>query len=153
MAIYVPDSTRRRRLVLIAAACLLVGLVVGFVLGRATAAGVDDSVAAVRDHAEDAVTALQRLPIEYEQALASEGGEDTATITGALERAHAELDQAYAEIDLFGPAVRQSTDAAFATLVEDVSKAVSQKDFEKAIDDAIAHVRAVFGLSSSGASG
>lgn len=146
MAIYVPDSTRRRRLVIIAAACLVVGLVVGLVLGRATASGVDDSVANVRDHAGDAITALQRLPIEYEQALAAEGGEDTATITGALERARNELDQAYEEIDLFGPAVRQVTDERFDALDEDVSNEVTQDEFERAIDDAVAAIQSTFAL-------
>lgn len=153
MAIYVPDSTRRRRLLIIAGACLVVGLVVGAALGRATASGVDDSVARVRDHAEDAITALQRLPIEYEQALADEGGEDTATITGALQRARAELDQAYDEIEVFGPAARQVTGEHFDTLTDDVSRQVPNDAFETAIEDAVTTIRAAFGLSGEGDAG
>lgn len=149
MAIYIPDSTRRRRLVVIAGACLVVGLVVGGVLGRATSSGVDDSVKEVRARAEDAAIALERLPIEYEQALAASGGESTATITEALDRARATLDEAYTSIDVFGPGSRTATKTALDAVVGAVADKVPLAEFEAAIADAVAAVRATFGLPGS----
>ena len=151
MAIYVADSTRRRRLVGIAVACLLVGLVAGGAVGRLTSPGVDDAVTAVRDHAHDAITTLERLPIEYEQSLAQEGGEDTGKITAALDRASRELDAAYAEIEVFGPTTRAATDAALDGLAQDVSDGASQDEFERAIGSAIVDIEATFGLAPDGA--
>jgi hypothetical protein len=148
LAIYVSDSTRRARVLGLAAACLVVGLVAGLVLGRATADGVDDAVASVREHAQDAVTALQRLPIEYEQALAGEGGEDADTITGALDRARADLDRAYTVTDELVPQAHEEIDLWFDTLAENVRNEVSQQEFELAISAAIARIQATFGLPS-----
>jgi flavin-binding protein dodecin len=147
LAIYVPDSTRRRRVIVIAGACLIVGLVVGGALGRATSSGVADSVSRVRAQAQDAVTAFERLPIEYEQALAGTGGESTATITEALGRARATLDAAYSEIDVFGPASRSATDAAVDAIARAVADKVPLAEFEAVIADAVAAVRATFGLA------
>lgn len=131
-----------------AAACLIVGLVAGGVFGRSTAHGVDDAVASVREHAQDAVTALQRLPIEYEQALAGEGGEDAGTIAGALDRAKAELDGVYDVTDEFVPNAHVDIDLWFETLAENARDQVSQEEFELGISEAIARIQATFGLSS-----
>ncbi len=116
MAIYVPPSTRRRRLVALVAAGLAVGLAIGFALGRGTSSGVDDALGDVRGQAEDAATALVRLPIEYEQALEGEGGESVRTIEEAIDRARARLDEAWADADWFGPAARRPVDAALDDL-------------------------------------
>jgi hypothetical protein len=147
LAIYVPDSTRRRRVIAIAGACLILGLAVGGVLGRATSSGVDDSVKQVHARAEDAATALERLPIEYEQAVAGSGGESTATITDALRRARATLDAAYGAIDIFGPASRAATDAALDAVTRAAADQVPLAEFEAVIAEAAAAVRATFGLA------
>lgn len=148
MAIYVPDSTRRRRLVAVAGACLVVGLLVGGTVGRATSPGADDAVEEVRERGRETVTALQRLPIEYEQAVAGEGGEDAATMTSALDRARATLDEAFAVLDVFGPASRAAADAALDGVRQAVEDGVPPREFEAAIEAAISAVRATFGLSS-----
>src|SRR5512134_3173655 len=106
MALYIPAGARRRRLVLFVVLALVVGLGLGDVGGRATSPGLADDVA----------TALLRIPIEYEQAVAGEGGESTETITGAIERARLQLDDAYAEAIWLADDVRDSTDPAFADL-------------------------------------
>ena len=145
MAIYVPDSTRRRRAALLAAGCLVAGLVLGGLLGRATAPGVDDAVSRAKDHAEAAVTALQRLPIEYEQALAADG-EDAGTITSAIEAARADFDAAYGEIDLLGPAAREDVDIFLDLLTESVADRVTLEEFQAALSNAVAEVQQLFGL-------
>lgn len=148
MAIYVPDSTRRRRLIVIAGACLVVGLLAGGALGRATSPGADDAVAEVRERGRETVTALQRLPIEYEQAVAGEGGEDAATMTSAVDRARATLDEAFAVLEVFGPASRAAADDALDALQESIDDGVPPSEFDAAIEAAIAVVRATFGLTS-----
>jgi len=147
MAIYVPPSTRRRRLVLLVGAGLVVGLVLGFVLGRATSSGVDDAVGGVRDKATSAATALQRLPIEYEQAAAGTGGESTRTITEAVDRARAELAAAWRDADWFGPAVRRPVDAALAGVARAATDRVSQEAFQAAVDKAVTSIEDAFGVS------
>jgi hypothetical protein len=145
VAIYVPPSTRRRRLVVMAAGTLVVGLAIGFGVGRATSSGVDDAVANVRSQAADAATALQRLPIEYEQAVADQGGESPQTITGAIENARAQLDAAFDDATWFGPAARQPTDEALDALVRAVRERASPAEFEADIDRAVAVIRSTFG--------
>lgn len=147
MAIYISESTRRRRLLAIAGICLIAGVVVGGVIGRATTSGVEDSVHEVRALAEDAATALERLPIEYEQALAGEGGESTDTITEALGRARVTLAAAYDEIDVFGPASRSATDAALDEVARAIDDKVAPTTFEGLITAAVTAVHATFGLS------
>src|SRR5881392_2161222 len=97
MALYVPAGARRKRLVLVGALALIAGLLVGFGVGRATSPGLEDEVTDVQNVAFDAVAALRRIPIEYEQAVVGEGGESTVTITEALDRAQTLLDDAYAQ--------------------------------------------------------
>ena len=146
MAIYVPPSTRRRRLVALVAAGLVVGLLVGFLLGRSTASGVDDEIADVREQAEDAATALQRIPIEYEQALEGAGGESTETITEALASARAQLDAAWADAEWFGPSARAEADAALDEIDEVVAEGGSAEAFETAVDEAVRAVEDAFGI-------
>lgn len=147
MAIYISEGTRRRRLLSIAVACLVAGLAVGGVIGRATSASVEDAVQEVRAFAEDGATALERLPIEYEQALAEEGGESTDTIADALGRARATLDAAYGAIDVFGPASRAATDEALDEVARAIDDRVVGSEFEALIDRAVTAVKATFGLT------
>jgi hypothetical protein len=151
MAIYVPPSTKRRRLVLLAAASLVVGLLVGFGLGRATSSGLDDALEAVRGDAQDAAVGLQRLPIEYEQAAAGEGGESTRTITEAIARARADLDDAWEGAEWAGPDARKPVDAAIDELDAEVASGASPADFETAVEQAVDAIEAAFGITVEGA--
>jgi hypothetical protein len=151
MAIYVPPTTRRRRLVLLVGAGLVVGLLVGFGLGRATSSGVDDAVSGVRDRATEAGTTLERLPIEYEQAVADSGGESTRTITEAIDRARAQLDRAWRDASWFGPEVRKPVDAALDELDAAAAQRVPAARFGDAIDAAVTAVEGAFGITVTGA--
>jgi hypothetical protein len=146
MALYVPQSARRRRLVLTIAIGLVVGVLLGFLIGRATSENLDDAVASVESQAEDSATALERIPIEYEQAVAGEGGESTATIAGAVDRARGQLDQAYEAAIWFGADARSATDAAFDRLDQAVADQVPQAELEAEIDDAVQEIEVTFDL-------
>ena len=151
MALYVPAGARRRRLVLVAVVALAVGLAVGYVAGRASSPGLADDVAEVQDLAADAATALQRIPIEYEQAVVDEGGESTDTIRSALESAELQLDDAYAEAIWLTDGTRDITDPAFGALQRLVEDRVEASDFEDAVGVLVEQIERIFGITAEAA--
>jgi hypothetical protein len=151
LAIYVPPSTRRRRLVLLVLAGLVVGLGAGFGIGRATSSGVDDAVSSVKTEATDAAVALQRIPIEYQQALDDAVGESSGTLTGAIARARSELDQAWDDASWFGPGVRRPVDDAIDAVDEVARQRGNPEQFQAAVDAAVSAIEAAFGVSVAGA--
>jgi len=152
MALYVPAGARRRRLVLIALAGLVIGGVVGFVGGRASAPGLEDEVAEVQELAVDAATSLQRIPIEYEQAVTGEGGESTETIISALQSAERQLDDAYSEAIWLTDAARSITAPAFDVLTEHVRDGDEPDDFEALIGTLVRQIEVVFNVDVEGTS-
>jgi hypothetical protein len=78
MALYVPQARRRRRVLLIAAATLVVGLVLGAILGRVSAPTVDDRVADVHSRAKDIAASLGVVSTHIEDTTVGAGGTDTA---------------------------------------------------------------------------
>jgi hypothetical protein len=137
--------------VLLVAAGLLVGLLVGFGLGRATSSGLDDALSQVRGAATDAAVGLQRMPIEYGQAVEGEGGESTRTITEAIQRARADLDQAWDDAEWFGPDARKPVDAALDELDDEVAAKASADQFEAAVGRAVDAIETAFGVTVEGA--
>ena len=147
MAIYVPPGRRRRHLILLVAVGLVVGLVGGFAVGRATSSGVDDALSKVRGEASDTAIALERIPIEYSQAASGSGGESTRTITEAIARARSQLDQAWADAPWFGTAARKPVDAKLAALDRAVAAHATAEEFQADVDAAVQAVEAAFGVS------
>ncbi len=146
MALYVPAGARRKRLLLVGAVALVAGLLVGYVVGRATSPGLEDEVADVQDVALDAVAALRRIPIEYEQAVAGEGGESTETITEAIDRAQALLGDAYAEAVWLADDAHEATDPGFDELRQLVDDEASPAEFDAAIETLVAQVATTFAV-------
>ena len=152
MALYVPAGARRRRVILALVGGVVVGLIVGYLVGRATSPDLADEVAEVQDLAVDATTALQRIPIEYEQAVAGEGGESTDTITGALDRASAQLDDAYAAaIWLPDGGVRAGPTRRSTELAALVAAGADPSEFEAAVDALVAEIEATFAITADAA--
>jgi hypothetical protein len=146
MALYVPAGARRTRLILIGVLALIVGLLVGFGVGRATSPGLEDEVTDVQGLALDAVAALRRIPIEYEQAVAGEGGESTDTITGAIDRADELLDDAYAEAIWLPDDAHEATDPAFDELRQMVEDEATPAEFDAAIEALVDQVATTFAV-------
>ena len=146
MALYVPAGARRKRLVLVGALALIAGLLVGFGVGRATSPGLEDEVTDVQNVALDAVAALRRIPIEYEQAVAGEGGESTDTITEALDRAQTLLDDAYAQAAWLPDDAHEATDPAFEDLSQMVEDKVPPAEFDAAVEALVAQVATTFAV-------
>lgn len=146
MALYVPAGARTRRLVLVGVAALVVGLLLGYLVGRASSPGLPDEVAAVQDLAADAATALERLPIEYEQLLAGEGGESTDTLIDAIERARTQLDIAYTAAIWLPDDSSAATDVTFDGLVVAVEDSIPADAFASGIAEAVGQIESAFGI-------
>jgi hypothetical protein len=93
MALYVPQSRRRRRMALVATGTAVVGVVVGAGLGRLSAPTVDDRVASVRAEAKDTASSLQVISIHAEATTVGAGGTDRVLSQTARELAD-EFDRA-----------------------------------------------------------
>jgi hypothetical protein len=148
MALYVPAGARRRRVVLALLGGLVVGLLAGFLLGRVTSPDLADDVSRVQGMALDATTTLQRIPIEYAQALSGRGGESTATVTEAFDRAHAQLDDAYAAALWLPEDASATTDASFDHLTELVDAQVPPAELEQAIGDLVDQIETTFVITA-----
>ena len=85
MADYVPPSRRRNRLLLVGAACLVIGLVVGVLAGRASITTTSEKVAEVRSQGDELATRVQALTIEYDQAVAGSGDTVQGGVLDALD--------------------------------------------------------------------
>ncbi len=151
MALYIPAGARRRRVVLALVGGVLVGLVAGYLLGSATSPDLADEVAEVQGFALDATTALQRIPIEYEQAVAGQGGESTATITGAIDRARGQLDDAYAAAIWLPAEASSATDASFDELAAMVAADATSGELEAAIQGLVAQIETTYGITAEAA--
>jgi hypothetical protein len=76
LALYVPQSRRRRRTFSLAAAVGVLGLVSGGVLGRVTAPTVAERVSSVRADARDTASGLRVISLHGEAAAVGAGGAD-----------------------------------------------------------------------------
>jgi hypothetical protein len=91
MAIYVPRARRRRLLILIGVAGLLVGAVLGIAAGRSSAPTIEDRVKSVRSEARAITSQLRVVSIhEGEGAVSLSGGGDAGAEL-ALQRTETNL--------------------------------------------------------------
>jgi hypothetical protein len=66
MALYVPAARRRRRVVVFTVVALVLGLLLGAFVGRATAPTIDDRLASVRKSAQQTAAGLRVIAIHDE---------------------------------------------------------------------------------------
>jgi hypothetical protein len=137
-------SRRHRITAVVGAASLLVGGGIGYLIGHSGATSASDVVASARSKGEDAATALQRLPIEYEQAVTNASGESTTTITDAIDDAATLLAAAYAAAPWLGPALHKAPDAAIEVVRQDVRNAAPPDTFAQHIDAAVTAIGDAF---------
>ena len=140
-------SRQRRRTVGAAIAALLVGALLGVVIGRATAPGVDDAVSSSKARGRSIAAALGTLPFEYDQARAGAAGEDQARIESAAQIVIDMVPPALDKAPWLGPGAHQQVTDAVDAVKQAVRNKASVAALTSAVDDAVAIVRDVFNVA------
>lgn len=150
MARYIPISRRRRNAALVAGAALLVGIVLGWLVGKQSAPSVSSAVHDAQQQAADIAVQLQRLPIEYQQAIDG-GGEDSiqAGVVAPLDDIQASATNAFDDAPWIASATRANAQDAIAQVRQDALDKVSADEFETAVNDAADAIRSAFGLEDT----
>ena len=150
MARYIPISRRRRNAALVAGAALLVGIVLGWLVGKQSAPSISSAVHDAQQQAADIAVQLQRLPIEYQQAIDG-GGEDSiqAGVVAPLDDIQASATNAFDDAPWIASATRANAQDAIAQVRQDALDKVSADEFETAVNDAADAIRSAFGLEAT----
>ena len=135
MAIYVPESRRRRNTIIIAVVAVVAGLVLGFLAGRASAPSLDDRVHDVQEEARTATSQLRVVALHED---ASTGAEGTKL---ALQRARDDLQTALDD----APWVSAAQAKVLLKAVDDLDASSSGDD----IEDVAKQIDAAFGVTAS----
>ena len=78
MALYVPAARRRQRAIAVGVAGIVLGMFIGWLVGRGSAPSLEERVAVVQADAAAVVQRLQELPA---RAAATPGGDGDVTVT------------------------------------------------------------------------
>ena len=150
MARYIPIARRRRNAALVAVAALFVGIVLGWLVGKQSAPSVSSAVHDAQQSAADIAVQLERLPIEYQQAIDG-GGEDSiqAGVIAPLDDIQASATNAFDDAPWISPSVRASVQDAIAEVRQAALGKVSTDEFETTVNDAADAIRSAFGLEAS----
>ena len=153
MALYVSAARRRRRTVVVGATALVVGLLLGWLIGRATGSSANDDVKARQNDAEQLVARLDGLDLEYQQTVAG-GASGSDAVKGSLDAAAAiaaDTDALMARMPWVAHAERTAT----VQVVDGVRRAVEAGAPPEEVSAAVARadqaVRAAAGLDQPSA--
>lgn len=149
MAVYVSAARRRRRAVLAAVVALVVGIVAGVLIGRTTASGVNDAVAASRRRGTQLVAQLQTLPFEYQAMTEHKPGKSQATFDDAVDRIEELLRSDLAKMPWVGVRAKASATAAMEQLRSRAGQHATQGDFTNAVNSTVATLSDTFALPAS----
>lgn len=151
MALYVSAARRRRRTLVVGAIALVVGLLLGWLIGRTTGSTVDDEVKARQNDAEQLVARLDGLDLEYQQTAAG-GASSSDARKGSLDAASAiaaDTDALMARM----PWVARAERTATVQVVDGVRRAVEAgappDEVTAAVAQADQAVRAAAGLDDA----
>jgi len=150
LALYVSAARRRRRTLVVGAVALVVGLLLGWLIGRTTGSSAGDEVKARQDDAAQLLARLDGLDLEYQQTGAS-GASGSDARKGSLDAASAiaaDTDALLARM----PWVAQAERTATVQVVDGVRRAVeagaSPDQVSAAVAKADQAVRAAAGLDA-----
>lgn len=148
MAVYVEPGRRKGISWTIAVIALVVGLFIGGAIGRGTATSIDDEIAAGRSGGQDFVTALNVLPLEYQQA--ASGSSETALINDTVNRTVLRLPATLDGAPWLSPAARKEATAAARSVKVAAESKVTSKQFDQTVARATTTLQIVFGLPATG---
>jgi hypothetical protein len=145
VAIYVPRTRRRRNLILVGVAGLVLGLALGLVAGRSSAPTIEDRAKAVRTEARAIASQLRVVSLHEEKAAASLTGGGDAGADLALSRTETNLRRLFRR----APWVSSTTAADLVAATEALRVAApgqARTDaFGKQVDGLADRIEATFG--------
>jgi hypothetical protein len=150
VARYIPIARRRRNAALVAVAALFLGIVLGWLVGKQSAPSVSSAVRDAQQKAADIAVQLERLPIEYQQAIDG-GGEDSiqAGVIAPLNDIQASATNAFDDAPWISAKARAGAQDAIAEVRQAASDKVSADEFETAVNAAADAIRSAFGIEAS----
>jgi len=151
VAVYIPAGKRRRRIALLVVGGLALGMLLGVLIGRATAPSYSDGVASGRQAGADVVIALDSLPIEYSGTVQGAAGKSPQVFDASLSRIDMMLNDAIAKAKWFGPVGTGRLQAAVAILRRDTAAKVDPAQFAADVKTVVTTIQGEFGLPGSGA--
>jgi hypothetical protein len=153
MALYIPASRRRRNALLLALAALVVGLALGYLVGKAGEPSFAGDVRSAQHTADDLATQLERLPIEYEQGLSGKGDSIEEGTLVPLDDAQKGAANLFDGAPWITAKARATTLDAIAEAKVAAEAKVSAAAFEQKANAAAAALRQTFGVSDAEATG
>jgi hypothetical protein len=146
VAIYVPRARRRRNLILIGVVSVVAGLVVGGLVGRASAPTVDDRVSSVHRQARDIAAQLRVVSLHAEGKAASleAGGDAGAEL--ALSRTETDLRRLFRRAPWIGPKTATDVLAGTVALRSEAPGHAGTPAFGQQVDALAARIEATFGV-------
>jgi len=145
MAIYVPRARRRRNLILVSAAALVVGAILGVTAGRSSAPTIEDRVKSVRSEARGIASQLRVVSIhEGEGAVSLSGGGDAGAGL-ALQRTEANLRTLFKRAPWVGPKTSTELISETTTLRAEAPNQARTEKFANDVDALADKIEHAFG--------
>jgi hypothetical protein len=147
MAIYTSPSRRRARTLIVAAACLVIGVVGGLLIGRATVTTTGARIDDARAAGEELATRVEALTIEYEQAIAGQGDTVTGGVLDALAGIRQDATAAADDAPWLSASVRGELDASLRAVADAADAGVDPAAFAARTSATATTIRATFGVA------
>jgi hypothetical protein len=144
MALYIPASRRRRQTIGFVVAAVVVGLIIGVFVGRASVPSLTERVHSVQENARQTASGLRVLSLHQEAGAASNG---TAADGGAglvLSRTRDELQAEFADAPWLDATDRKQLLDALDALDQQSDR--SSSAFASAAEALASNIEATFGL-------
>ena len=147
MAIYVPRARRRRNLILIGVAGLVIGAVLGSAMGRSSAPTVEDRVRSVRSEARAIASQLRVVSLHEGAGAASLTGGGDAGADLALRRTETNLRALFRRAPWVTAKSAGNLIAKTTALRAAAPGQVSSEGFGKQVDELADDIEETFGAS------
>jgi hypothetical protein len=145
VAVYMSAARKRRRTAVVAVVAVLVGLVLGVIIGRAT--GGEDPVGDSRRDGREVAAALRTLPVEYELLRSGAPGKSQAALQDAVDRIADDLFVALAHASWLGPTARAQATDSMKDAQRAVGAAEDPTEFGNDIEKAASSIEDVFNVA------
>jgi hypothetical protein len=143
VALYIPASRRRRRTIVFAVGALVLGLLVGVLIGRASVPSVNDRVHSVQERARQTASGLRVLSLHAQSNTTSNQTAGDGGASLVLQRTRDELNREFADAPWINTAARQQLLDELAAL--DAQSDRTDAAFGSAAEALASHIETTFG--------